>query len=52
MKNMRNEEAVSPVIGVILMVVITVIIAAVMAVFAFGIGEPTKAPQAQLRFVA
>jgi flagellin-like protein len=52
MKHMRNEEAVSPVIGVILMVVITVIIAAILAVFAFGIGGPVKAPQAQLKFVA
>jgi FlaG/FlaF family flagellin (archaellin) len=33
------------------MVVITVIIAAVLAVFAFGIGAPTKAPQTQLKFV-
>ncbi len=32
----RNESAVSPVIGVILMVAITVIVAAVVAVFAFG----------------
>jgi flagellin-like protein len=32
----ENEEAVSPVIGVILMVAITVILAAVIAVFVFG----------------
>jgi archaeal type IV pilus assembly protein PilA len=32
----RNEEAVSPVIGVILMVAITVILAAVIASFVFG----------------
>ena len=32
----RNEEAVSPVIGVILMVAITVILAAVIAAFVFG----------------
>lgn len=32
----RNEEAVSPVIGVILMVAITVIISAVVAAFIFG----------------
>ncbi len=50
MKYSKNEEAVSPVIGVILMVVITVIIAAIMAVFAFGMGAPTKAPQANLKF--
>jgi len=33
----RNEEAVSPVIGVILMVAITVILAAVIAAFVFGL---------------
>jgi flagellin-like protein len=49
MKHMRNEEAVSPVIGVILMVVITVIIAAVLAVFAFGVGAPTKGPTASIK---
>jgi archaeal type IV pilus assembly protein PilA len=32
----RNEDAVSPVIGVILMVAITVILAAVIAAFVFG----------------
>jgi len=36
MKFMNDEEAVSPVIGVILMVAITVILAAVIAVFVFG----------------
>jgi flagellin-like protein len=36
MKFSRNEEAVSPVIGVILMVAITVILAAVIAAFVFG----------------
>lgn len=37
MMNFRqNEEAVSPVIGVILMVAITVILAAVIAAFVFG----------------
>ncbi len=51
MKNMKNENAVSPVIGVILMVVITVIIAAILAVFAFGIGGPAKAPETQLRYL-
>lgn len=33
---MRTEDAVSPVIGVILMVAITVILAAVIAAFVFG----------------
>lgn len=34
--NFKNEDAVSPVIGVILMVAITVILAAVIAAFVFG----------------
>ncbi len=58
MKNMKNvkrmtknEEAVSPVIGVILMVVITVIIAAILAAFAFGIGAPSKSPTSSLKIV-
>lgn len=46
----RDEEAVSPVIGVILMVVITVILATIIAVFAFGIGTPAKAPNANLKY--
>ena len=36
MKSLNKEEAVSPVIGVILMVAITVILAAVIAAFVFG----------------
>ncbi|MDI6877699.1 MAG: type IV pilin N-terminal domain-containing protein [Methanomicrobiales archaeon] len=36
MKFFKDEEAVSPVIGVILMVAITVILAAVIAAFVFG----------------
>lgn len=46
----KNEEAVSPVIGVILMVAITVILAAVIASFVFGLGSnaPKSAPSAQL----
>jgi flagellin-like protein len=36
MKFMKNDDAVSPVIGVILMVAITVILAAVIAAFVFG----------------
>ena len=35
----ENEEAVSPVIGVILMVAITVILAAVIAAFVFGMAD-------------
>lgn len=37
MKFITNEEGVSPVIGVILMVAITVILAAVISVFVFGL---------------
>ncbi|MCZ7392621.1 MAG: type IV pilin N-terminal domain-containing protein [Candidatus Methanoperedens sp.] len=48
MKFRKNEEAVSPVIGVILMVAITVILAAVIAAFVFGMGTPQKAPQASI----
>ncbi len=41
----RHEEAVSPVIGVIMMVATTVILAAVVAAFAFGLGtSDSKAP--------
>jgi flagellin-like protein len=36
MKHTQNEEAVSPVIGVILMVSITVLLAATIAAFVFG----------------
>jgi len=50
MKLRNNEEAVSPVIGVILMVAITVILAAVIAAFVFGMGPPTKTPQATFQF--
>lgn len=39
MKFRENEDAVSPVIGVILMVAITVILAAIIAMFAFGMTE-------------
>ena len=38
----NNEEAVSPVIGVILMVAITVILAAVIAVFVFGMASDVQ----------
>jgi len=48
-KFIKNEDAVSPVIGVILMVAITVILAAVIAAFVFGMGPPEVAPQASIR---
>ena len=38
----KDEKAVSPVIGVILMVAITVILAAVIASFVFGMGSNVK----------
>jgi flagellin-like protein len=45
----KNELAVSPVIGVILMVAITVILAAVIAAFVFGIGgQQAAAPTASI----
>ncbi len=43
MKFRENEDAVSPVIGVILMVAITVILAAVIAAFVFGMGSNVPA---------
>ena len=49
MKYKQNEDAVSPVIGVILMVAITVILAAVIAAFVFGMGTPKQAPQSSIR---
>jgi len=49
MKFVKNEEAVSPVIGVILMVAITVILAAVIAAFVFNLGgSQEKAPTASI----
>jgi flagellin-like protein len=45
----KKEDAVSPVIGVILMVAITVILATVIAVFVFGIGTPDVAPTASIK---
>ncbi len=45
----RNEDAVSPVIGVILMVAITVILAAVVAALSFGFGgTQSKGPTASI----
>jgi len=49
MKFVKNEDAVSPVIGVILMVAITVILAAVIAAFVFNLGgSQAKAPTASI----
>jgi flagellin-like protein len=54
MTQFRREDAVSPVIGVILMVAITVILAAVIAAFVFGMASgvsKTKAVAATARQV-
>jgi len=54
MRKSTKEEAVSPVIGVILMVAITVILAAVIAAFVFGMASgvsKTKAVAATARQV-
>lgn len=46
---MNSEEAVSPVIGVMLMLVVTIIIAAVVSAFAGGLtGDQQKTPQVSL----
>jgi flagellin-like protein len=51
LKNIVDDDsAVSPVIGVILMVAITVILAAVIASFVLGLGPSESAPQAQFDF--
>jgi flagellin-like protein len=51
-KLIRDDKAVSPVIGVILMVAITVILAAVIGTFVLGLGDQvqTTAPQASFTF--
>jgi flagellin-like protein len=41
----NNDDAVSPVIGVILMVAIAVILAAVIAVFAFNMADDVQTPK-------
>jgi len=48
-ENIRNESAVSPVIGVLLMLVVTIIIAAVVSGFAGGLaGSQQSAPSASI----
>jgi len=50
-KTKQNESAVSPVVGVMLMLVVTVIIAAVVSAFSGGlIGTTQKAPNAVMNF--
>ncbi len=41
----KNEEAVSPVIGVILMVAVTVILAAIIAMFVFNMAGSMQSPK-------
>jgi archaeal type IV pilus assembly protein PilA len=50
MKMQKNDRAISPVIGVMLMLVVTIIIAAVVSAFAGGsAGGVSKAPQATIQ---
>jgi len=51
-KLLKDDDAVSPVIGVILMVAITVILAAVIGTFVLGLGENVQqnSPNAQFSF--
>jgi len=51
-KLLKDDDAVSPVIGVILMVAITVILAAVIGTFVLGLGENVQqnSPTAQFEF--
>jgi len=51
-KSFKNNDAVSPVIGVILMVAITVILAAAIGSSVFGRGPTPSAPQANLEIKA
>lgn len=45
---LRDDDAVSPVIGIILMVAVTVILAAVIGTFVLGIGQSTSEPTPQV----
>ena len=47
---LSDEEAVSPVIGVILMVAITVILAAVIGTFVLGLGDQVQDTNPQVSF--
>jgi len=49
-KLLQDDDAVSPVIGVILMVAITVILAAVIASFVLGLGDQTQGPAPSASF--
>ena len=53
LKSLRNDKrAVSPVIGVILMVAITVILAAVIGAFVFGFGAPEMTPLISFKVIS
>ena len=49
---LADDDAVSPVIGVILMVALTVILAAIIGTFVLGLGDQVQdhAPQASFTF--
>jgi len=49
---LSDDDAVSPVVGVVLMVGITVTMAAVIGAFVLGASTATSVPDAQLRYVA
>lgn len=49
---LSDDDAVSPVVGVVLMVGITVMLAAVIGVFVLGASTTTSVPDAQMRYVA
>ena len=50
MKRTEKDDAVSPVVGVMLMLVVTIIIAAVVAAFASGVaGDTEKVPSVMLK---
>lgn len=51
-KIFTNDKAVSPVIGVVLMVAITVILAAAIGSSVFGQGPSESAPQANINIIA
>ncbi len=48
----KDDEAVSPVIGVFLMITMTVILAAVITASVFFMGLPNQAPQMSIRAVS
>lgn len=47
-KEIKGEQAVSPVVGVLILLVITVIMAATIGAFVLGMKKPEAAPQASM----